>query len=132
MFNIFFHFGKSESLLKSKILLKLNVLKSKNYCTRLKSDSFCITYTHYTLYPFFLELVQESLKQDFCLHLPSLVSLESIINMDIHIWIFGPWRTLRLFKCQEKKPEGNNVHVFYTKGVKGDKVEFVQEFNFKF
>ena len=85
---------------------------------------------HCTL--FFLELVQESLEQDFCLQLPSLVSLESIINMDIHIWIFGPWRTLRLFKCQEKKPEGNNVHVFYTKGVKGDKVEFVQEFNFKF
>ena len=33
---------------------------------------------HCTL--FFLELVQESLEQDFCLHLPSLVSLESIIN----------------------------------------------------
>ena len=30
---------------------------------------------------------------------------------------------------RKKKPEGNNVHVFYTKG---DKVEFVQEFNFKF
>ena len=34
MFNLFFHFGKSEILLKSKIFLKSNVLKSKNYCTK--------------------------------------------------------------------------------------------------
>ena len=30
---------------------------------------------------------------------------------------------------RKKKPEGNNVHVVYTKG---DKVELVQEFKFKF
>ena len=30
-FTLFFHFGKSEILLKSKIFLKSNVLKSKNY-----------------------------------------------------------------------------------------------------
>ena len=48
------------------------------------NQTFCSTLIiHCTL--FFLELVQESLEQDFCLHLPSLVSLESIINMDIHI-----------------------------------------------
>ena len=34
LFNLFFHFGKSEILLKSKILPKSNVLKSKNYCNK--------------------------------------------------------------------------------------------------
>ena len=38
LFNLFFHFGKSEILLKSKILHKLNVLKSKNYCTKVSTN----------------------------------------------------------------------------------------------
>ena len=32
LFNLFYHFGKSETSLNRKNFLRLNVLKSKNYC----------------------------------------------------------------------------------------------------
>ena len=38
-FTKFFHFGKCEILLKSKILLKLHLLKSKNYCNQSPAPS---------------------------------------------------------------------------------------------
>ena len=37
LFNLFFHFGKSETSLNQKNFLKLNVLKSKNNCTTLNT-----------------------------------------------------------------------------------------------
>jgi hypothetical protein len=42
--NLFFHFGKSETSLNRKNFLKLNVLKSKNYCITCLIVQYLVVY----------------------------------------------------------------------------------------